>query len=63
MTRMSFYDFMAVLDKFCLDNQDLDFREMEVFIVNGMNLELLVIKSKKGRIIEVINLMEDINDS
>lgn len=56
MKRMSFYDLMNQLDKFCITYQDLDFRDLKVSFINGLNLELLVIQNRNGKIIETISI-------
>lgn len=43
---MNFYDFMNKMDQFCLEHQDLDFREMEVRCTRICNVEVFFIVCK-----------------
>ena len=52
---MSFYRFMEILDKFVIENKDLDFRELEVKCNKIMNTEQVFIK-KGNKVVRVITL-------
>ena len=43
---MNFYDFMSILDKFCIEKKDLDFREIEVHCNRILNTEVFFISDK-----------------
>lgn len=61
---MSFYKFMSILDKFCIEKaEEYDFRELEVKCNKIMNTEQVFIK-KGNKVVRVITLRngDDGND-
>lgn len=52
--RLSFYDLMTVLDNFCIEHQDLDFRELTVHSNKISDVECLFFKNKSGKVVETI---------
>ena len=60
--RMSLYEFYDFLDKFFLERDDLNFKELEVFLVTGFDVELFGIKEKDtNKIIITKNLLKRVS--
>ena len=52
VNNISFYDLMDRLDKFCINYQDMDFRELTAHTNKVCGREILFIKDKNGKIIK-----------
>lgn len=53
---MNFYELMDRLDKFCLENQHMNFCELPVTCNKIQGVECLCIRDSLGRVIETIVL-------
>ena len=51
--RLNYYDLMDKLDKFCINYQDFDFRELKVYVNKHNGKELLFIKDKDGCVLAI----------
>lgn len=55
---MSFYRFMDILDKFTIENKDIDFREIEVKCNKVLGREYVVL-NKGNKVLQVITLQNE----